>query len=371
MRRFKAFSAMLTVLLLAGGCDSAGTEPTDGERPMNAAAAWQENLQPVASALAQGLADGRVRAELKRSLRDSRWSEHKLDLAEYLATDRGTRLVGAAAEASGISVADLTSALASLPDMDLYVPSKRQRVTWQGGSDVLVGAIENQDNPKLVAFDITGNGVEINGAESAPGTLIILHPAEVRATRLHSQPLGDGATIQDEGESDLGVIADGVDIGATSALPTILKKDCEDACGGGGSDPSPPTTTLSGYEIFYGDGVGSAEVRFKFIRNGTLVSLERFTGVEHHIPEFPGFIVGYFGIGAADTMQIDVEETDTFSNDNWGFARFTGSSGNDYRQAPTATLCADIGDPDTTSCHHSLDFGVSTQTTNSLIEWTW
>ena len=52
----------------------------------------------------------------------------------------------------------------------------------------------------------------------------------------------------------------------------------------------------------------------------------------------------------------------TFSDDYRGFSRFMGSDVDDSRGGNTVTLCADIGDPDSTSRHHP-DFGVSTAAT--------
>lgn len=186
----------LGLLLLAAACDAPTSAP---DLPARQPA--MDELDRVARSLAVGLKDDAARTALRDALRDSPWNEHKLVFQELLASEGGAAVAAAAARAGGESVQAFRARVAGLPQLDLYVPSRDQRLSWRGTPDVAVAATLDLEESKVPGF--TAEGRRIQDALSIPGgAVFLLAPAELRTKRLSPQPAGAGVTIQsrDDGE---------------------------------------------------------------------------------------------------------------------------------------------------------------------------
>lgn len=119
---------------LLGACDYSFTDPPE---PTPTASADEF----VARGIALALSSSALRAGLLTDMRDSKWTQHKLVLREYFKTLTGQRLATAAARESDVSLSVFLDSVAVLPDADLYVPSRADRMSWQGTADVLVASL--------------------------------------------------------------------------------------------------------------------------------------------------------------------------------------------------------------------------------------
>src|SRR5687767_6995660 len=151
-RRF----AVPALVVILGACDKL-TEPAADVAGRQASfsvatADAAEQTQLVARGLAAALAKPDARAHLRNAMRDSRWSEHKLVLQDYVHTRDGLALVADAAAALGTTPQGLRQTIAALPMLDFHVPFVDHRLTWRGSPDILVASTFDGDAPAIQAF---------------------------------------------------------------------------------------------------------------------------------------------------------------------------------------------------------------------------
>ena len=96
--------------------------------------------QTLARGLALAMNTPSIRAEVRNAMRDSRFADHKLVLQDFIASDKGTRLVDAAAAALGTTRTSLVASIENLPKLDFYVPFRANRQAWRGSGDLLVAS---------------------------------------------------------------------------------------------------------------------------------------------------------------------------------------------------------------------------------------
>lgn len=179
------------LVLMAAACDSAPTSTARVELP----SAARSDLQVVARSFALAMQNDGARLAVRDALRDSPWNEHKLELREFLATDGGRTVLTAAGAAIGESPATLLARAQRLPAMELYVPSREQRLSWRGSGEVAVAATLDGDAPRVDGFDASGRALTDALAYPADAVLL-LAPAEFRTPRVDPQPRGAGEVIQ-------------------------------------------------------------------------------------------------------------------------------------------------------------------------------
>lgn len=188
--RYSARIVTFGLVLLAAACDSPTSAPTLA--PPEAA---QTDLQVVSRSMAMGMKDPAARLAVRDALRDSPWNEHKLGFQEFLGTEAGGVLLNAAARAGGESPAELRARVGRLPEMELYVPSRDQRLSWRGNGEVAVAATLDLDAARIDGFGADGRS--ITDALSFPAdAVLLLAPAEFRTHRIDPQPRGVGQAIQ-------------------------------------------------------------------------------------------------------------------------------------------------------------------------------
>ncbi len=192
-----ALAAMLCL-----GCADA-TRPVDvGLR--DAQVASTSPIAPVARALAVALHEERARSALLQLLRESPLVHHSVDFQAALAGPKGDRLAGPMAAAMGITASELQARIASLPPLDVVVPSPAHRRSWHGGDSLLVeGILQSSDAP--ATFATTGEPVDSVGRSDGAHVHVLLRPRDGHYKRFGAgAPFADDGAISPDGEVDCG-----------------------------------------------------------------------------------------------------------------------------------------------------------------------
>lgn len=343
--------ALCGLVLLASACSDAelpsSTSPhTSAGARFNSADVTESQAvaNQLARILASGMRETEVRQQVRNAMRASQFNEHKLVLQDFLSTPSGRRLVEVSAKASGVS-ADRIDALAfQLPRMDFYVPFREQRLTWTGTPDLVVGATMDQDDAVFTAYTPEGRSVVYDARKGAPSrAVLIFHPEEIKLTRNNPQTATSGSVIQDPGEDrPTGVrVTYGPD--GDSTVTVLALEPCAECEGSGGGGSS---STMHALIIWFGDGVGSAEVEYTYWgTDGSKLAVDRYTDL------YPNYWYVY-NTAVPNRTYIDyisAVETDAFSDDNWGSIQwsqaYTGPNGS--TGYPFAAYCETTGDPNT------------------------
>ena len=157
-----------------------------------------------------------------------------------------------AAAPNAVDFRALVTTIARLPRMDFYVPFNDHRLTWRGGSNVIVGATLDVGDPVLTAYELTGGQQSLDARKGLPSrVLFIIHPSEAKAQR----PATAGRAANDPIQSASEARVVEVDQDRTSVLLTAA----------GGPPPAPPidTTYIGEWIVFFGDWWGDNEVEFR------------------------------------------------------------------------------------------------------------
>lgn len=252
-RRFRALLGW-TVVGITVGCAPPDVRLT---APSSASAVTAGTQDAKVDALAKGIAvamsDVAIRSQIRAAMRESRFTDHKLVLQQYLASSAGRRFLDATATALGLSAQELSTLAAAVEPLDFYVPFRTHRLAWRGTPDVIVGSTLDLDAPTIVAYDGEGNPRTLALADGTPQQpLVILHPAEPKAMISPNQPRGANGEIQAPGE---------VTIASVEPCPGGV---CDDGGGGGGGSTLSPGVYLTQFQSPRGDGWGgSLEMEFR------------------------------------------------------------------------------------------------------------
>lgn len=302
-----------------------------------------DGADQLGKALAQAMRYANVRSDLRDAMRSSRITEHKLNLQRYVASPSGARLIAGAAEVTGTTIGELKAIISGLPRMDLYVPIRQHRLTWQATADVVFATTMDVNAKVLNAYSPSGNRVIVDATEADPEfTVILLAPAERTSRRIRPQADVPGRVIQDEEDGDLSgsmvwtdskgmrrivELADllgGGDVGISSECdPRTAKEPCDEGDGGGGGSGGAPadTTFLTHFKIFFDDGLSSSEVEFHATYSvDNHIDMLRFEGVGEEEDNYPDIPLIFRRIleGSSETINIHVTETDQLSDDDKG-----------------------------------------------------
>jgi hypothetical protein len=292
----------LGLALLAAAC---GDAPTSA--PLAAPAIPQQDLQVVARSVAMAMQNDAVRLSVRDALRDSPWSEHKITLQEFLASPAGPALASAAAAASGEGAEVFGARIARLPELDFYVPSREQRLSWRGTADVTVAATLDLEASTVGGFTAEGRSIA-DATRTTAGAVLLLAPTELRTKRIQPQPAGIGETIQarDDGEQSqtlyTWIAADGTRTTAiyeelVSGQDTRLKPVFNHSGGAGtlvqeiagymndGSSSNLELGVRAGFYAPDGTYVGTAEWKKTGIPKNTTVTIGEVLFASHVIPD--------------------------------------------------------------------------------------
>lgn len=248
----RAAFAVATCIALAVACapdadvapgDKSELHPSWTVNPGPGEVAEQARLAGFARTLAMTLGDDAVRLRLKNDLDGSHFREHKLHAARYLRGDAGKALRTRLASKMARGDADIDATLNSIRSVELYMPVPEHKLTWDGGSDVIVAAQLREGAP-VVGFRLDGSEVKLS-ADSAPSTptLVLVsvetdfdHPmsdAQVQAAdkQLRARAALMSPTVRANTDKSPGVSA--------------MVVPCDD-CDGGGGDVNPPPSGPTG-----------------------------------------------------------------------------------------------------------------------------
>ena len=245
----------LTLALGLGACADALTgtiEPPAGAS-RSLAIATPSDAQVVAQSVALAMRDPSIRRQVHRAMRGSRFNEHKLVLQDWVKTPEGENLFSAATKSS----------IANLPALDFYLPFKTHRQTWKPTADVYVAVTFDPDAPAITAFGTNGQTLTLRQADGVPTVpLIILHPAEPKATR---SDLLSNNSDEDLIESPSAKAASNSITSPSVAGPSFMMIDDGGSGGSGSVSTTPaPGTYITHFNIQASDGwFGQEEMRFQ------------------------------------------------------------------------------------------------------------
>lgn len=183
-----ATAGLLTALI---GCadQSTPTAPTPGVQGIRSSAApagQQERMERLARRFALALGNPGFRAQVRSSMEQSRFPEHKLYFQGYLAASN-RQVLQDMARVSGTTEAEIDSDAANSVALELYIPVPEHRVRWAGDGQVLVAtAFADGDVP--VAFDTRGNRIELDPARPPATPVIAIEPVETDFSRAPGSP---------------------------------------------------------------------------------------------------------------------------------------------------------------------------------------
>jgi len=188
--------AILGVVTI-GGCTE-GVSTTDPGAPANLGTTQFMSLggssvlrlanERTTARIARGIAMAMERDQLRHgvltAMRNSPYVEHKLSFQEFIRTDLGRTVLAAAAQKLGDPVQRLEREIATLPQLDFYVPVSSQRQQWKGTPDVAVAAMYRTRETTVDLYRTDGSAVTWSKQGAAPDfAVVVLHPADRRSLR--------------------------------------------------------------------------------------------------------------------------------------------------------------------------------------------
>ncbi len=238
---------------LVAGCtvnDPEDGVPPEGSQPVASAFAAKRDVPSahlIARALALSMQSENARQAVRDLMRASEVTQHKLVLQDFLASERGARVLEQAATAAKVTTSQLRVALEKVPRLDFYVPGREHRLKWRATADIMVAVTLGEVNPTLAAYTAEGSAVTLVPRNGSPkATLFLLQPEETKSPRFDPQRRAPGSVIQD---------ADDGEVSGLMSTTTVLgpvdgnngawhlggggwanQQACPDGCGGGGEE---------------------------------------------------------------------------------------------------------------------------------------
>ena len=252
----KLFPSIIVSLILSGAVSGCSDSPTalrspsfsasPDEIPQAVTTPERASLTALTRALAIALADPDLRRSLKEDMRQAPFREHKLEVRKYTRENRGAKTRDAVARKAGRSGAALLSLLDSIRPLELYVPVRAQRESWDGNESPLVLSQLGEED-EIVAFDVTGKEVHLSRTVPPSQLVIALIPVETHFER--PIDLAKARNVNDNGGKTIGTLErcppnDGTCVlDGSGGLKIHKTVACSDDCGSGyqigGSYPAP------------------------------------------------------------------------------------------------------------------------------------
>ena len=192
--------------------------------------AEREALTKIARLVAVSLDNEPARQHLKRDLKASPFREHKVQLANYLQSKDGRKLLDRMVAAGGGSEGDVLRTLAAIRPLEFYMPVAKHRESWTGSDDVLVVSQLEESGP-IVGFDERGSEVTLDRKVAPAQPTLSIVPVETR----FSEPMpGAGSkNVRDNGGAAIGTLERMVPTGSSLIA-------CGETCGSGGGGSTAP-----------------------------------------------------------------------------------------------------------------------------------
>jgi hypothetical protein len=223
------------------------------------------NLRLVTRVLAQAFRDPKLLRYVGRAMRDSRHKEHKLRFTELLLRPQSTKLLSELAQLSGKRPAEFSAILATLPDLQFFVPVARHRRRWNGERNVYVASVA--DSGRILAYDTSGaQQVLAENVEPSNATFVLLPSEQTNWVSSESLALTDSLP------SHVSLL-----VGDGCSEYAIIECDGGSGSGGGGGPPPPgpvvsaakPSGTYIVYARIFDDGEswirGQPEIEIHFV----------------------------------------------------------------------------------------------------------
>jgi len=223
-RGYVLLGAIVVAAVLAACGAEDGTNNLLGPR---AAVVAHPNLDPtqrLAEGLATALRDSAVRAWLAREISESPYVEWRVPLLRELA---GTRLARERLLVPARLDTEWARLGPALPELELYFPIHRQRLEWDGGSNIQVAAPAGDQGFWFFGTDGSITLMPLDYIPSRP--TLLLAQSEVDYDDVQSALRGGDRT----GRRLLAERPAGFDLG----LQLPMRQDCWEDCGGGGGGP--------------------------------------------------------------------------------------------------------------------------------------
>jgi hypothetical protein len=242
----KLVPSIIFSLILSGAVSGCSDSPTalrspsssvsPDEIPQAVTTPERASLTALTRALAIALADPDLRQSLKEDMREAPFREHKLEVRKYIRENRGAKTRDAIARKAGRSGAALLSLLDSIRPLELYVPVRAQRESWDGNEPPLVLSQLGEDD-EIVAFDVTGKAVHLSRTVPPSQVVIALIPVETHFENPMDQ--AKSKNVNDRGGKTIGTLErcspgdGGCSAGGPGGLGLHKLVACDPDCGGG------------------------------------------------------------------------------------------------------------------------------------------
>lgn len=183
---------LLLVAVLAVGCDSPHPTGSTDDIRSEEISPKDDPLQSISFGVAAAMSSQNNRDAVFSSMRESKVSQHVVDLHAFLSSRAGAGVASAVAEELSLSRDVLLRIVSSLPALDFYIPARAMRQSWERDGDVVVVADLKIDE-NSVGYSPSGAMVTTETLENE--TLFFIEGASRRAIRTDRDP-GDGSVIQ-------------------------------------------------------------------------------------------------------------------------------------------------------------------------------
>lgn len=162
--------------------------------------AMQSILTRTVQQFARALKNPTLRNQVYTALRNSPYPEHKVHFGRFL-RGNGKAVLRDIAAGAATSEEGVLRSLDSVVSLELYMPVKEHFARWNGGNDVIVASLlEDDDAP--VAFSLAGKSVPVvkEQAPSTPTLVLVKVETDFDAPVQSSGGVGDFATCGEDCE---------------------------------------------------------------------------------------------------------------------------------------------------------------------------
>lgn len=232
-----------------GACDSPAAVDAPGLPVVESSVETQQQayLQEVAQTVAIALQDQGLRQRVLQDMHRSTFTEHKLHFEDYLRGNSGGILLTKMVQHSNRSRDALLDLLNYMPVLEMYMPVRSHRESWEGTDDILVSAHRVDPSEEFshdrTGYKVSGEAVFLSAERAPLAPVIVVGPAE--ADFVQPLDLSIYHNVNDQGGRSVG----SYDLrrgGPSRAVCDPENPDCTGGGGtggGGGGGSNPPADT--------------------------------------------------------------------------------------------------------------------------------
>jgi hypothetical protein len=176
---------MLSCIVILAGCgDQKRSFPSDpAGRTSPLPPSNTSDVQLLTFALSAVLEQPALREGIREDLRDSPFSQHRIEFSSYLRGPRGAQIRSELAGVLSSGGRDLVAIVKGLPALELVMPKSLDRVEWKGGADLqLMGTLLSRQE-QIRAGRSRQNGYKVGGVphtfvpdQYSPIKLLVIRP---------------------------------------------------------------------------------------------------------------------------------------------------------------------------------------------------